>query len=45
MRAFATGLLDPAPPGAHEFPLERFAEAPALVGRGDPTVGKVPLRP
>ncbi|MFE5795177.1 zinc-binding dehydrogenase [Streptomyces sp. NPDC056503] len=45
VRAFASGLLDPAPLITHEFPLERFAEALALVGGGDPTVGKVLLRP
>ncbi|MFE5882632.1 zinc-dependent alcohol dehydrogenase [Streptomyces hydrogenans] len=45
VRAFATGLLDPAPLVTHEFPLERFAEALALVGGDDPTVGKVLLRP
>ncbi|WP_031004036.1 zinc-dependent alcohol dehydrogenase [Streptomyces sp. NRRL F-5727] len=45
VRAFATGLLDPAPLVTHEFPLDRFAEALALVGGGDPRVGKVLLRP
>ncbi|UKY47669.1 zinc-dependent alcohol dehydrogenase [Streptomyces inhibens] len=45
VRAFTTGLLDPAPLITHEFPLERYAEAIALVGGGDPAVGKVLLRP
>ncbi|MFD7325888.1 zinc-binding dehydrogenase [Streptomyces sp. NPDC059875] len=45
VRAFGLGLLDPAPLISHEFPLERFAEAVALVGGGDPKTGKVLLRP
>ncbi|MFI5801671.1 zinc-binding dehydrogenase [Streptomyces sp. NPDC051561] len=45
VRAFGLGLLDPAPLITHELPLERFAEAIALVGGGDPGVGKVLLRP
>ncbi|MFD4377136.1 zinc-binding dehydrogenase [Streptomyces sp. NPDC059202] len=45
VRAFATGLLNPAPLITHEFPLDHFAEALTLVGSGDPTVGKVLLRP
>lgn len=45
VRAFGLGLLDPAPLITHEFPLERFAEAIALVGGGDPETGKVLLRP
>ncbi|MFJ6698213.1 zinc-binding dehydrogenase [Streptomyces sp. NPDC091272] len=45
VRAFGLGLLDPAPLITHEFPLERFAEAIALVGGGDPKTGKVLLRP
>ncbi|MEU1328761.1 alcohol dehydrogenase catalytic domain-containing protein [Streptomyces sp. NPDC005865] len=45
VRAFALGLLDPAPLITHEFPLERFGEAIALVGGGDPATGKVLLRP
>lgn len=45
VRAFTTGLLDPAPLITHEFPLERYGEAIALVGGGDPEVGKVLLRP
>ncbi|GHC67763.1 zinc-dependent alcohol dehydrogenase [Streptomyces flavofungini] len=45
VRAFGLGLLDPAPLITHEFPLERFAEAVALVGSGDPKTGKVLLRP
>ncbi|MEV7423506.1 MULTISPECIES: zinc-dependent alcohol dehydrogenase [unclassified Streptomyces] len=45
VRAFTTGLLDPAPLITHEFPLERFGEAVALVGGGDAGTGKVLLRP
>ncbi len=45
VRAFGIGLLDPAPLITHEFPLERFAAAVALVGSGDSAVGKVLLRP
>lgn len=45
VRAFTTGLLDPAPLITHEFPLEQFAEAVALVGAGGPETGKVLLRP
>ncbi|MFV2118439.1 zinc-binding dehydrogenase, partial [Streptomyces sp. Act-28] len=45
VRAFALGLLDPVPLVTHEFPLERFADAVALVGGGDPKTGKVLLRP
>ncbi|TGB03030.1 alcohol dehydrogenase catalytic domain-containing protein [Streptomyces sp. MZ04] len=45
VRAFGLGLLDPAPLITHEFPLERFGEAVALVGGGDPKTGKVLLRP
>ncbi|WP_189173855.1 zinc-dependent alcohol dehydrogenase [Streptomyces lasiicapitis] len=45
VRAFGLGLLDPAPLITHEFPLERFGEAVALVGEGDPATGKVLLRP
>ncbi|MFD9035201.1 zinc-binding dehydrogenase [Streptomyces sp. NPDC059567] len=45
VRAFGLGLLDPAPLISHEFPLERFAEAVALVGGGDAKTGKVLLRP
>ncbi|TXS34609.1 dehydrogenase, partial [Streptomyces sp. ms191] len=43
VRAFSLGLLDPAPLISHEFPLERFAEAIALVGGGDAKTGKVLL--
>ena len=45
VRAFSTGLLDPAPLITHELPLTGFGEAVGLVGSGDPTVGKVLLRP
>ncbi|MEU1014506.1 alcohol dehydrogenase catalytic domain-containing protein [Streptomyces sp. NPDC005898] len=45
VRAFGLGLLDPAPLITHTFPLERFGEAVALVGAGDPEVGKVLLLP
>ncbi|MFE5912251.1 zinc-binding dehydrogenase [Streptomyces wedmorensis] len=45
VRALALGLLDPAPLVTHTFPLERFGEALALVGGGDPATGKVLLRP
>ncbi|MFJ4711874.1 zinc-binding dehydrogenase [Streptomyces sp. NPDC088785] len=45
VRAFGAGLLDPLPLVTHELPLERFADAIGLVGAGDPTVGKVLLRP
>ncbi|MET9361250.1 alcohol dehydrogenase catalytic domain-containing protein [Streptomyces sp. NPDC006632] len=45
VRAFTTGHLDPAALITHEFPLERYADALALVGGGDPTTGKVLLRP
>ncbi|MFJ4879517.1 zinc-binding dehydrogenase [Streptomyces sp. NPDC088745] len=45
VRAFGLGLLDPGPLITHEFPLERFGEAIALVGGGDPATGKVLLRP
>lgn len=45
VRMFGAGLLDPAPLVTHELPLERFADAIALVGAGDPKVGKVLLRP
>ncbi|MEV8316580.1 alcohol dehydrogenase catalytic domain-containing protein [Streptomyces sp. NPDC059900] len=45
VRAFGLGLLDPAPLITHEFPLEQFGEAVALVGGGDPKTGKVLLRP
>lgn len=45
VRAFGAGLLAPAPLITHELPLEDFATAVALVGGGDPGVGKVLLRP
>lgn len=45
VRAFTAGILDPGPLITHEFPLERYADAVALVGGGDPKTGKVLLRP
>ncbi|ROQ77279.1 threonine dehydrogenase-like Zn-dependent dehydrogenase [Streptomyces sp. CEV 2-1] len=45
VRAFTAGLLDPAALITHEFPLERFADAVALVGGGAPGTGKVLMRP
>ncbi|MGW1227690.1 zinc-dependent alcohol dehydrogenase [Streptomyces sp. NPDC001478] len=45
VRAFTAGLLDPAALITHEFPLERFADAVALVGGGGAGTGKVLLRP
>ncbi|QIQ01664.1 zinc-dependent alcohol dehydrogenase [Streptomyces liangshanensis] len=45
VRAFTTGLLDPGPLITHTYPLERYAEAIARVGGGDPATGKVLLRP
>lgn len=45
VRAFSLGLLRPAALITHEFPLEGFDEAIALVGSGDAHVGKVVLRP
>ncbi|MFJ8660551.1 zinc-binding dehydrogenase [Streptomyces sp. NPDC093795] len=43
--AFQQGILTPGTLVTHEFPLEGYAEAVELVGSGDPTVGKVLLRP
>lgn len=45
VRAFGSGLLDPAPLVTHELPLTAFGEAVGLVGSGDPDVGKVLLKP
>lgn len=45
VRAFGLGLISPAPLITHTFPLERFADAMALVGGGDPATGKVLLHP
>ncbi|MDQ1006327.1 threonine dehydrogenase-like Zn-dependent dehydrogenase [Streptomyces sp. V4I23] len=45
VRAFGLGLITPAALITHEYPLERFDEAIALVGGGDPKTGKVLLRP
>lgn len=43
VRAFARGLLDPAPLITHELELTAFGEAMALIG--EPGTGKVLLRP
>ncbi|MEU9985334.1 alcohol dehydrogenase catalytic domain-containing protein [Streptomyces sp. NPDC048045] len=45
VRVFGAGLLDPLPLVTHELELTGFAHAIELVGAGDPTVGKVLLRP
>ncbi|MFD8963759.1 zinc-binding dehydrogenase [Streptomyces sp. NPDC059568] len=45
VRAFTTGVLTPGPLVTHEFPLERYGEAVALVGGGEPGTGKVLLVP
>ncbi|MEW2636236.1 alcohol dehydrogenase catalytic domain-containing protein [Streptomyces sp. NPDC048389] len=45
VRAFAAGLLTPLPLVTHELTLDAFEQAMGLVGAGDPTVGKVLLRP
>ncbi|MFF3749173.1 zinc-binding dehydrogenase [Streptomyces sp. NPDC002018] len=45
VRAFTAGVFTPGPLVTHEFPLERYGEAVALVGGGDPGTGKVLLRP
>ncbi|MEV6549626.1 alcohol dehydrogenase catalytic domain-containing protein [Streptomyces sp. NPDC051597] len=45
VRAYSAGLIDPAELITHEFPLERYTDALALVGGGDPKTGKVLLRP
>lgn len=45
VRAFGAGVIDPRPLITHEFALEGFGDAVALVGGGDPQVGKVLLRP
>ncbi|MFF3290444.1 zinc-binding dehydrogenase [Streptomyces sp. NPDC003023] len=45
VRAFSAGLLTPLPLVTHELTLDRFEEGIALVGSGDPRVGKVLLRP
>ncbi len=45
VRVFAAGLLSPRALVTHELALGGFAEAMALVGSGDPGVGKVLLRP
>ena len=45
VRVFGAGLLDPLPLVTHELPLEEFPRAIELVGSGDPTVGKVLLKP
>lgn len=45
VRLFGAGVFDPLPLITHELPLDAFPEAIELVGSGDPTVGKVLLRP
>lgn len=45
VRVFGAGVFDPLPLITHELPLHAFPEAIELVGSGDPTVGKVLLRP
>jgi threonine dehydrogenase-like Zn-dependent dehydrogenase len=45
VRAFDTGLLDPAPLVTHELPLEAYGDALALLAEGRPDVGKILLRP
>ena len=46
VRAFTSGLLDPAPLITHEFPLAAFGEAMAVAGGAEgPDTGKVLLRP
>lgn len=45
VRAFSTGLLDPAPLVTHELPLEDYGDAIALLAEGRPDVGKILLRP
>nr|WP_308802033.1 alcohol dehydrogenase catalytic domain-containing protein [Streptomyces polyasparticus] len=45
VRAFGSGVLDPAPLITHELPLNAYDKAVSLVGSGDPEVGKVLLRP
>ncbi|KID28074.1 zinc-dependent alcohol dehydrogenase [Prauserella rugosa] len=45
VRAFALGLLRTEPLITHRRPLAEFADAIALVGSGDPAVGKVLLIP
>lgn len=45
VRAFNTGLLDPAPLITHELPLEDYGTAIELLSGRQPDVGKVLLRP
>ncbi|MFG2721956.1 zinc-binding dehydrogenase [Streptomyces sp. NPDC048416] len=45
VRAYIARRIDPAALITHEYPLERYADALALVGGGDPGTGKVLLRP
>jgi threonine dehydrogenase-like Zn-dependent dehydrogenase len=45
VRMFGAGLLDPSPLVTHELSLAEFPQAIALVGSGDPKVGKVLLHP
>ena len=45
VRAFAAGLLDPAPLITHELPLSEIREAFRVMTSEDPAVGKILLRP
>jgi L-iditol 2-dehydrogenase len=45
VRVFGAGLLAPEPLITHQLPLTDFGQAIALVGGGDPRVGKVLLTP
>jgi threonine dehydrogenase-like Zn-dependent dehydrogenase len=45
VRAFNTGLLDPAPLITHELPLESYGEAIELLSGGRGDVGKILLHP
>jgi threonine dehydrogenase-like Zn-dependent dehydrogenase len=45
VRAFNSGLLDPAPLITHELPLEDYGKAIELLSSGRPDVGKILLRP
>jgi L-iditol 2-dehydrogenase len=45
VRAFNTGLLDPAPLVTHELPLEDYGKAIEMLSSGRSDVGKILLRP